>query len=514
MMHIREYPEAESLRNWLVNLWELGLEDYMESAGLDESPFDVELEEIIIKGSWGRGDASLGDELEIHYVFPEMEDVDDEPDFEFPGDITPTEEDEPDPEDELAVIFNAINNHVRADMPLIMDAPTIPIGPQEEYFGEISIEQPIIGEDNLRDFLVIHFQATPGEDRAYSITEEESLTVRQPGDDVVDDTITPEDVIIIRDIGKEMSYADLLGYAQAKVDEGIVDEIDVPSPEELTPSDVAEIMTGPHPDEYPTPADNFLDLPGGSINIFIEDEDEEEEEDIEAEFIIVREELPLEPEPEPEPEPDPEEVIEEEPEDEEIEIDAIDISEQVDEQEGVVEVPTGKKQSTLTEYRELYDFERELLAIGDGPTELEPIREGIGEHMGRGTFGSSAPALTFPRTGVYLKHRLQHEGPAYVREMHKDLCRYSWAIIEEYQVYVRPGLYENFRSMVNKYKQAGLIRPLSTTEAQDLGLSVFPETPDGRTAYFLEQRQYYDIVEDQIENNAWYDVNKYLYSDD
>jgi len=177
-----------------------------------------------------------------------------------------------------------------------------------------------------------------------------------------------------------------------------------------------------------------------------------------------------------------------------------------------IEVPVGKKQTKQVDNRPLYDFEKEMLAMGDGGTDLE-INEGIGLIMARGGLTQETPAATFPRTGFYVKNRLLHEGTTFGMQLHRDLCRYSWGIINKYELLVRPGLYDHFMEMMWKFDEAGVVRPLDQREIKERGLEVRPTGPGGVELDFLEDRKYFTVVDGMEDSDIWFDVTEHLYGD-
>lgn len=182
-----------------------------------------------------------------------------------------------------------------------------------------------------------------------------------------------------------------------------------------------------------------------------------------------------------------------------------------------LEIPAGKETKTV-QPREIYDFEVELASPGDGETGINrEIREGIGEAVASQQFGQGAPPATFPRTGIYVKWYLFFRGPAYIYQMYKDLIVYSGYISTLYESNLRAGRYEAFREYMYRLNEVGkrggpqLVRAIPDDEAQERGLDTEPSLPDGTAAPWLEPRQYYEIIESNIEHEAWQDVVGYLY---
>lgn len=428
MTSIRDYPELEELEAWLVDLWETSVNDFMESQGFEEYPFDIFLDEIVVYGRFGKGTGEIGeDPLEAAYVFAADE---------------PVEESETDQFDVISTIVDNMEMAVRGEGVVIEGLDVIPPDPAQDWFIGVNITK--VPEDRFEDFFQAAVFNRPGPDQAFSITTREF---------VIWDTKT---IYFHTGFQREVTDEEAEEFPDLAIEEREEAAIIRRDAEETVEPD--------------------------------QDEEEEDETEVFA------------------PPPD-----EEEDEDEgEIDLHDISIEDQINDFTGTVEVPTGKKQATTVQYRDLYDFEKEMLAPLDGGTDIE-ADYGIGHAIATGSLGREEPAITFPRTGFYVRDRLLHEGPAYVRELHKDMCRYSWAIIEEHKVYTRPGLYENFRNMIFKLKDADLIRPLSQQEAAARGLETTPTTPDGREATFLEPRNYYTIVDGEEDAPEWYDVTASLY---
>lgn len=420
-MRINEYPDLDGLEEWATDLWEVTLEDFLEDQGLEVSPLNTELSEVLVVGQWGAGGAEIGThDLELVHVF--------------------TEEPSENNQQLMANLLQTAEDHVRNNFPLIETLPTIPEGPDTEWFPDIVFETgpnfPVT-EGGLLDFLKFEFNQQPGRDAVYSLTNREEIVV-QSDKTLIDSTF-----------GNELTEEEAEELPDIRIN--VVED----------PTVIRQPVGG--------------DIAEEPEQVFDDEEEEDEEDEIGA--------------------------------------GGFEIEDKIDEEAGKVEVPSGKKQTTLVDYRPLYDFEKEMIAMGDGPTDLD-IREGIGEYLANGEFGFSAPPITFPRTGQYVKHRLDKEGPAYVKMMHRDICRYSWGIIEEHQILTRPGLYENFRNMIFKLKEFGLIESIDYLEAQSQGLDVFPKTPGGREAPFLEPRNWYRIAEGtSLDDAAWSDVNEALYGE-
>lgn len=460
-MHIDQYPDLEGLREWAENLWYITLRDFMEDQGIqDGPPFD--LSEVLVVGQWGSGGATIGQNpLQLAFV------------FEGPIDR--------ETQDQIERILTSADQHIRGDVVLIEDLPTVPPGPQNEWFEDIEIVLPIATEDGLESFVDLRIRRQPGRPAVYSLSTGDELVI-ESAEEVEIERTWPQ-----RDIPVEA----LLELNERVKESDDVDNVDL---DISSPQSIAELLKVP---EELIPEELDPNLPASSINVTSDEE-----------VGLKRVEREVEEEPE-----EPEDVYEDEEEEKQLIGGQFTVEDKINEDAGEVEVPTGKKQTTNVEYRPLYDFEIELLTPGDGGTDLDIDMEGIGYHLASGSFGFTAPPVTFPRTGVYIKHRLDKEGEAYVRQLHKDVCRYSWGIIEEHGILVRPGLYENFRGTVHRLREAGLIRKLSVEEALARGLEVRPKTPDGREAPFLEPRSWHEL-DAGLDDPAWKDVSDYLYGED
>lgn len=246
-----------------------------------------------------------------------------------------------------------------------------------------------------------------------------------------------------------------------------------------------------------------------------------------AEVILARispdeyRDLTEEPEPEPEEPEEPERVFdfdEEFADFMEPELTAFAIS------ESALEVPAGKDTKQV-EPRDIYPFE---IAMSEPvPEEIDGIPnidDGVGLAIGMGTLGVSEPPGNFPRTGLYIKNRLIHEGAAYVLEMYNDLVVYSAYISGKWQMKFRPGDYSSFRTFIYRLKTfgadedegiEGLIKPIPAREAFDRGFDILPDHPsiEGEKAAWLENRQYYEINPDRAEDPAWDNITEWMYGE-
>lgn len=248
----------------------------------------------------------------------------------------------------------------------------------------------------------------------------------------------------------------------------------------------------------------------------IRDDIEEIETQVETEEI--EEDVAPEPEPAITPVEQPEPAITRVPEEaEEVEVEIPifpDVPEEIREfaiSPDTLEVPAGKETKRV-EVREIYDFEKEL-ARPDGN-----LPGGIGEAMEDGEFGFGESPGTYPRTGNYIKHYLDNRGPAYVLQMYNDLVIYSAFISTIYTGTFRAGTYASFRALINRLRLVGertgtrLIVELAEDEVADLELDVTPDHPSDvlESAPWLENRNYYDIIEENMDHQAWDNVVGFL----
>jgi len=185
-----------------------------------------------------------------------------------------------------------------------------------------------------------------------------------------------------------------------------------------------------------------------------------------------------------------------------------------------LEIPAGKETKSV-EPREMFDFEIELATPGTANTPISQIREGIGEAIAAQTFGVDEPAGTFPRTGIYIKYHLLHNGPAYILQMYNNLVVYTGYIRSIHGVDVKPGTYQSFREYIYRLEQVHkrdlgpqLIRPLDKSETSKMDIDTTPILPDGTEAPWLEDRQYYIIEEDGVDHPAWQDVVGFIYENE
>lgn len=179
----------------------------------------------------------------------------------------------------------------------------------------------------------------------------------------------------------------------------------------------------------------------------------------------------------------------------------------------VAEIPAGKDTVEVTP-REPLILEQEM--FNPGSTNLD-VLPAIGESIASQRFGDEDPPATFPRTGKYIRNYLLHQGPAYVLEMYNNLIIYSGYISAMYDGQFKPGRYSSFRKMIHNlysYSQhpdtAKLVRRLSGSEARSRGLDTTAKLPTGEEATWLEERNYYEIVEENKDHSAWRNVTDAL----
>lgn len=256
---------------------------------------------------------------------------------------------------------------------------------------------------------------------------------------------------------------------------------------------------------------------------------------VEGETEIVRKEPPTDEPEETEPEPDDE--------DEEPEPDVIDEDDRFSEnpeffddmppvltpfarEADSLAVPAGSEYKKV-EPRELYDFE---VAMGhsspdmprDNP-DLQGLEEGVGFRVAMGDIGHTVPASTFPRTGLYVKNRLLHEGPGYILEIYNDLVLYSAYISSLHDMKFSPGSYTSFRNFMGRLNRYGeqegnerLVIRMAESDAASRGFDLIPDHPtiEGEKAPWLENRQYYQIEEDNADSKVWDNITEEMYGED
>lgn len=186
-----------------------------------------------------------------------------------------------------------------------------------------------------------------------------------------------------------------------------------------------------------------------------------------------------------------------------------------------LEIPAGKEEKQI-DAREPLDFEREMSLPGLQTTSQTQVRtmEEIAQPIGAGTLGETEPVGTYPRTGVYTRNYLKFRGPAYSYEIYKNLVYYSGYISTLHDINVRAGHYSSFREymwVLEEIPQRGgpeLIDSLTQQQAAAAGLETIPDHPsvDGAKAPWLERRQYYELVEENEEHEAWQNPYEYLHT--
>lgn len=202
-----------------------------------------------------------------------------------------------------------------------------------------------------------------------------------------------------------------------------------------------------------------------------------------------------------------------------------------------VEVKAGKETKSL-EPREPYDFEvrmgltanqiRNFNLNNDRNVTPRPISNCVGISIDLGSFGSRDPPANFPNTLEYIRQHLLNEGPSYALEVFNDLVLYGGFISQAHAespdepINLYASSYENIRNVfgrIEKVQEEGLapelIRAIPPAEAQELGLDTMPKLPlngGGEIdAPWLESRQYYEIVEENSDDDAWQNINSLLY---
>lgn len=204
--------------------------------------------------------------------------------------------------------------------------------------------------------------------------------------------------------------------------------------------------------------------------------------------------------------------------------------------DGRVEIPVGRKDTKQVEPREPYEFE--VVQATHRPTPrgipydapqamVQEVMPGVGEAIRSGRFGHAtgtqdqiAPS-TFPRTSAYIRNHLKFEGPSYVLEMFNDLLVYLAFVNNIYNFSLRIGTYSSFREFIYVLKEMPerggpeLIRPLSQQQSSSRGLETIPDHPtvEGEKAPWLERRQYYVLVEDNEDHDAWRNPYEYLHEE-
>ena len=187
---------------------------------------------------------------------------------------------------------------------------------------------------------------------------------------------------------------------------------------------------------------------------------------------------------------------------------------------GRLEIAAGKETKSV-EPRQHYEFELEMAEQGDAETTIpRDIMEGIGGSMARGRFGREDPPASFPRTGQYIKYHLLYQGPSYILEMYNDMVIYSGFISHKYQGQFRCGKYDSFREFIYMLEQVHereigpqLIKPLTQEEAQARDLDTMAKIPTGdgmQDAPWLESRQYFEVIKDNLDHPAWNNVYQFV----
>lgn len=575
MPDIREYQELDQLESWILDNYNAVLQSIVNTTDFPEDElFSLEIQEIIIAGEWGRGTPRTEDfPLQIIFILDVDDEVTSETrvfqtfaesvvntfsDPEFREQIPGFQEPPPviqDTFEEIQTVVVAsdrfdegINRfiQIREGEPnrgysLTRDQDVFVLEGgrvrREQAGIEVSRDIEVTESSNIRDFpepddLIERVET------AY-ITGVEQAMEEYPDQAEIIQQLTIENILFVGEWGS--------GTAEYGVDrfdivlgiDSVTDELQRGARIRQTISDIAVNAI--------QPSDLMQEWSGGitmrvvtaaGIEDFIRSEIEDPATD-RVYDILNDVNYSLEPretfgfdvvtdveEPAPEPSPEEPEPVVEEPEEEppeevflaeafpDVPVELL----QFIEEDGEVTIPAGKGAKTV-EPRPMYDFERELITPGPAGTGLGTFQEGIGEAMAAGVFGLGEAPGTFPRTGVYMKNRLFYEGPAYVLEIYRDLVIYTGFIRSIHNVNVKPGRYSSFREFVYRVEQVGqrggpeLIRPLSQQQASGAGLETIPDHPSipGEKAPWLQNRQYYEIVEDNFDHDAWNNVTEYLY---
>ena len=202
-----------------------------------------------------------------------------------------------------------------------------------------------------------------------------------------------------------------------------------------------------------------------------------------------------------------------------------------------VEVRAGKETKSL-EPRDPYDFEvrmgltanqiRNFNLNNDRDVTPRPFSNCVGISKDLGAFGSRDPPANFPNTLEYIRQHLLNEGPSYALEIFNDLALYGGFISQAHAedpsepINLYASSYENVRNLlgrIEKVQDEGLapelIRAIPPAEAQSEGLDTMPKLPlngGGEIeAPWLEKRQYYEIVEENADDDAWQNINNLRY---
>lgn len=182
-------------------------------------------------------------------------------------------------------------------------------------------------------------------------------------------------------------------------------------------------------------------------------------------------------------------------------------------------IPFSANQTELTERAEFHGVSnnRPLLGIGDVADRNPPF------FLPRTQ--ESVPPATFPRTGVYIRNYLTFRGPVYPLKLFNELLVYLAYINGAYGYELRVGTYNSVRRYFFKLlqieKEGGpaLIERMPQQAAArfdtfegDTGLETIPDHPsiEGAKAPWLERRQWYRIVPENADNDAWLDPVGFL----
>ena len=202
-----------------------------------------------------------------------------------------------------------------------------------------------------------------------------------------------------------------------------------------------------------------------------------------------------------------------------------------------LEVKAGKETKSL-EPREPYDFEvrmgltanqiRNFNLNNDRSITPRPISGCVGISIDLGAFGSRDPPANFPNTLEYIRQHLLNEGPSYALEIFNDLALYGAFISQAHAdendepINLFASSYDNIRNLLGRIEKVQeeelapeLIRPIPAPEAVERGIDTMPKLPlngGGEIdAPWLESRQYYEIIEENADSDAWQNINNLLY---
>lgn len=385
--------------------------------------------------------------------------------------------------------------------------------PISSFIQNLSVEKILIveewgegtavpNEDNLHAVIFFGFTG-PDESEGDAI----DAVIARAGDDVTEGRINiPSD---LRQATPGIQYS---GVSIDNLNETLVDmnNAGLELVFDLTELEAIDLITGRPPDEYTR-------IP---LNKLLEDEEEVEEgaevddetPDLTAEDIDITDVSPL-----------PEEMLPEVPE---AGPEFPDINENLRPfavSEDTLEIPAGKERKQI-DVREPYNFEVEMALPGLQVSSqvFSAVLEEIAQPVGAGTLGQEEPVGTYPRTGLYVRNYLKFRGTAYSYEMYKNLVYYAGYISTLHDINVKAGSYQSFRDymyVLEEIPERGgprLVEPLSQQQAAAQELETTPDHPtiDGAKAPWLKGRQYYDLIDENDEHEAWFNAFDYLHGDE